>query len=426
MKITVKPELEIAWKKLWITTLNQKWQLALFGLAHVLIFAVVFNTIYQSEYSGAGLYFDYASNIFEGQLPYRDFALEYPPLSLLFFLLPRLIASSPDRYAVVFGTETLLFSLLGLFLIAVLSRRLKLVPWKSLLIYTIALLAIGPIISRQYDIFPAVTVLLAFYAFLAGKHKTSWALLALATLTKIYPVAFVPLFLLCYICNRQYQLIRSGIITFAITALAITIPFMISSPEGFLTSFSYHAQRGIQIESTYSSILLLGSKLGWLVVEPGFGFGSWNLVGPVADTLARISVILLPVSLLATYWLIYRRMRLSLNPGNEILNYSLLIGTMLLATSKVLSPQYIIWLCPLIPLFSGRLKHALWAVFVVVGALTYYIFPLHYTELIDLNSGMIASLLARNVLVMAMVSLLVVSLILRKTQFQKCLKKFNS
>ncbi len=260
MKIIAKRELEIEWSKIRVTALSQKWQLALFGLSNILIFALLFNifalpfnTIYQSPYSGTGLYFDYASNILNGQLPYRDFAIEYPPLSMLFFLLPRLIASNPDSYAIAFGAETLLFSLLSLFLVVLLSRRLGLVPWKSLTIYTLALLAIGPIISRQYDIFPAVTVLLALYAFMSGKHKTSWALLAIATLTKIYPIVFVPILLLHHIRNRQHRHIRLGIITFATTILAIVIPFLIISPGGLLVSFSYHAQRGIQLESIYMS-----------------------------------------------------------------------------------------------------------------------------------------------------------------------------
>ncbi len=399
---------KIELSKIRITALSQKWQLALFGLVHILIFALLFTTIYRSAYSASGLYFDYASNILNGQMPYRDFAIEYPPLSLLFFLLPRLVAYNLDSYAIAFGAETLLFSLLGLFLVVRLSRRLELVPWKSLTIYTIALLAMGPIVSCQYDIFPAITVLLALYAFMSGKNKTSWALLAVGTLTKIYPIALLPVLLIYHIRNRQCRQIRSGIVTFAITALAIVIPFMILSPEGLLASFSYHSQRGIQLESLYSSILLAVNNLGWLTVEPGFGFGSWNLVGPAADIASKVSSVLLPLSLIATYWFIYRRMKRTLNPLNEILSYSLLAVAVLIATSKVLSPQYLIWLFPLIPLFSGRFRYALWAVFIAIGALTYYIFPLHYFELIDLESGLVAILFARNILLIAMVVLLVV------------------
>jgi hypothetical protein len=128
----------------------------------------------------------------------------------------------------------------------------------------------------------------------------------------------------------------------------------------------------------------------------------------VADTVAKISVLLLPLSLTAAYWLIYRRMKEASNPLHEIAHYCLLVVAVMIATSKVLSPQYFIWLCPLVPLFSGRFQHALWVVFIAIGALTYQIFPLHYQELIDLKSGAIAALLARNLLVIAIIPLLIV------------------
>ncbi|EAZ88133.1 hypothetical protein [Crocosphaera chwakensis] len=37
------------------------------------------------------LYYDYSLNILNGALPYKDFPVEYPPLSLLTMLLPQLI-----------------------------------------------------------------------------------------------------------------------------------------------------------------------------------------------------------------------------------------------------------------------------------------------------------------------------------------------
>ena len=38
-------------------------------------------------------YFDHASRAMAGQVPYRDFMLEYPILTFPLFLLPRLLAS---------------------------------------------------------------------------------------------------------------------------------------------------------------------------------------------------------------------------------------------------------------------------------------------------------------------------------------------
>jgi uncharacterized membrane protein len=408
MKIVARPELEIEWSQVPVKALSRKWQLALFGLAHILILAVLFQTVYKIEFSGIGLYFDYASQALGGSLPYRDFALEYPPFSLLFFILPRLLGSTWQTFAIYYQAEVIIFDLIGLLVIYAVANRLGKSPWQMLSVYTLAILALGPITGQQYDIFPAIISLAAVYFLGLGKHKTAWALLALGALTKIYPAAIAPVFLIYYIQKRQYRPLRSGILTLAVVSLVVLLPFLITDPASLGSLYNYHGHRGIQLESTYSSFLLLGNQLGWLEVGTGFSFGSWNLVGPVADTVAKISVLLLPLSLTAAYWLIYRRMKEASNPLHEIAHYSLLVVAVMIATSKVLSPQYFIWLCPLVPLFSGRFRYALWAIFIAIGALTYYIFPLHYQELIDLKSGAIAALLARNLLVIAIIPLLIV------------------
>ncbi|MDD5700914.1 MAG: glycosyltransferase family 87 protein [Dehalococcoidales bacterium] len=410
MRIDARYGLETVPGKLQAAALNPKWQAALFGLVYITILGLLFNTVYKIEYSGTGLYFDYASKVLSGGLPYRDFAMEYPPFSLVFFILPRLLAADWQTYAIFYQVEVMIFVLAGLLAVYHIAHRLGKSPWQLLSAYTLGILAVGPITGQQYDIFPAVMTLLSIYFFISGRHKAAWALLTLGALTKIFPAAIAPVFLLYYIRERQYKNILTGIITSAAVSLAVLLPFLIADPAGLGSLYSYHGQRGIQIESTYSSLLLLGHQLGWLKVGTGFDFGSYNLVGPTADTLARISVLLLPLFLAAAYWFIYRRMKAALNPVDEIASCSLLVVALLIAASKVFSPQYLIWLCPLIPFSGGRLRYILWTVFIAAGILSYQIFPVHYLDLVELKPGATAALLTRNLLIIAMVPLVIVSL----------------
>ena len=193
---------------------SHRWQLALFGLAHIIVLPLLFNTIYQTQYSALGIYFDYASLVMEGSIPYLDFTLEYPPFAMFFFLLPRLFTASMDVYMVLFQVEILLFDLIGLFLISRIAQRTRKATWKMLAVFTLAILALGPIIAQQYDMFPAIMVLLSLYCFWTGRHKTNWVILALATMTKIYPVVIAPLFLVYYLRNREYRRIGTGILVF--------------------------------------------------------------------------------------------------------------------------------------------------------------------------------------------------------------------
>ncbi len=395
--------------------MKQKWQLIIFGLIHAVILLIIFTIVYDT--TGNSVYFEYSNMAIYGQMPYRDFAVEYPPLALLFLTLPRLISSSFTMYTYVFAAQILLFDLLGLFLISSLSRRLglKLVP--TLTIYTLAVLAIGPLLITRYDLIPAIMVLLSIYAFSRSSYKLSWAILAIGMMTKIYPAVIAPIFLLYHFRHHQYQHIITGVGTFAVTTAIIMLPCLLLSADGFWQSFSYHAQRSLQSESTYASFLLVGHTLGINTVGLEFGFGSNNIASPLADTLAKFSPLVMLLSLALVYWFFYKSYDktaatkgLSAPIGQpdtaNIINYSLLAILAFIITSKVLSPQFIIWLFPLVPLVAGRWRQASWLMFLAIGFMTYHVFPQHYEEFLQLEPKVIDILLWRNILLIALAGLL--------------------
>ena len=395
--------------------MERKWQLIIFCLIHAIILLIVFTIVYDTE--GNSVYFGYSNMTIQGQMPYRDFAIEYPPLALLFLTLPRLVASSFTMYTYIFAAQILLFDLLGLFLISSLSRRLGLNLVATLAIYTLALLAIGPLLIIRYDLIPAIMVLLSIYAFSQSRYKLSWAILAIGMMTKIYPAVIAPIFLLYHFRHRQYRQIITGVGTFAITTAIIMVPCLLLSADGFWQSFSYHAQRGLQSESTYASFLLLGHTLGLNTIGIEFSFGSNNIVSPVADTLTRFSPFIMLLSLAVVYWFFYKSYHKTaatkgiLAPIGQpdtvnIINYSLLAILAFMVTSKVLSPQFIIWLYPLVPLIAGRWRQASWLMFLIIGIMTYYVFPQHYGEFLQIEPKVIDILLWRNILLIALAGLL--------------------
>jgi uncharacterized membrane protein len=391
-------------------SLSPELQLMLFVLANIVFFSVLFNTVYNTPYTGTGLYFDYASNVMKGLMPYRDFTLEYPPFALFFFILPRLAAPTYTVFALFYQLEVLIFELVGLFMVYSIARRLGKPPWKLLMVYTICILAIGPISAQQYDLFPAIMVLFSLYYFWIGKHKLSWALLALGTMTKLFPAVIAPIYLIYYIRNHEYKNAYSGLITLGVICLVIVLPFLITGPDIIRNLAGFHAQRGIQLESTYSSFLLALDQLGLTSVKLTFNFGSWNVASPVADVLAKASTYLLGIFLLAAYWFIYSRMKPGKSQFSRIGTYSLLVLGIVLITSKILSPQYLIWIVPLFPLVFNRWRYTLLSILVVTGAMTYYIFPRNYLVLVDLNTRMVWILFFRNILLILLTALAAVSL----------------
>lgn len=397
--------------------MERKWQLVTFGAVHALILVVVFDSgLYDTKplTHDIAVYFEYASNIVLGQLPYRDFIVEYPPLALLFFILPRLVTSELSIYQHVFVAEILLFDLLGLFLVSILARRLDLRLANTLTIYTVMLLAIGPILIYRYDLIPAIMVLLSLYAFNRQKHKVCWVMLALGTMTKIYPVIIAPLFLIHQFCQHQYRRIIPGIITFTLTIGIISLPGLLLNPGGFWQSFLCQAQRGLHADSTYSSFLLFGKTLGLSsvrIVLVDSTLFSVDVVSPAADMLATISPVIMVMALGIIFWFFYRDQQARSNlksPSSHlpnIINYSFLTILVLLLTSKVFSPQFIIWLYPLVTLITGPWRQASWLLFTLVSVLTQYIFPQHYREFTRGNIEAIDILLGRNILLMALACL---------------------
>ncbi|MBI2830217.1 MAG: hypothetical protein HYX81_03565 [Chloroflexi bacterium] len=390
-----------------------KWQLLVLAVIHVLIFTVLFDSgIYGIRYSAVGLFYDFASRTVNGDLPYRDFVLEYPPLALLFFVLPRLLATSFQVYAVAFTVEIILFDLLGLLLIALISRRLNQSSFAGLTVYTIALISIGPLIVDRYDLIPGILTLLAIYAICHGKQKTAWAVLAVGTMTKLYPAILAPLFLLHNVYQKQYRRLPGNLATYAAISLIVAVPFVLLAGARFWDSFAYHFQRGLQLESTYSSILLLGWRLGSAAPELQFAFGGWNLASPAAATLSQLSPFFLLVFLALVYWRYYPVQKATAGQETSHLGLTSMINSSFLAilafliTGKVLSPQFIIWLFPLVPVVTGRARCWTWGAFIPIALMTYYIFPTHYLQLVDLNQTVVSILILRNALLVALFFLL--------------------
>jgi hypothetical protein len=395
---------------------SQQWlTFILFGLAITVILLIIYQTFYRTPYSATGIYLGYASRVFDGQMPYRDFNLEYPPLALLFFLIPRLFTAQWTVFAVLYQSEILIFAWLGLWVTFLIARKLGKAPWKLLAPYTLAILFIGPIIGQQYDIFPAVMMLFSIYYFWLGRHKTSWLWLAFGILTKLYPALLVPLYALIYLRNRQFQTLLTGIGVLVLTSLIMLSPFLISGPQHLMSLVEYHSQRGIQVESAYGATLLLANQLGWTTISLQFNYGSWNVAGHLSDTISHLSIYLQALVFLIGYVFIWTQIKKGKSQFSRLGAYILLLLSALLFTSKVFSPQYIIWLLPVLALVFTRWRWVIWITFAVMGIFTYIIFPLNYFELLYQNPGIVMILALRDVLLVMLAVLAAVSLKSMKT-----------
>ena len=106
--------------------------------------------------------------------------------------------------------------------------------------------------------------------------------------------------------------------------------------------------------------------------------GSQNLAGSLPHALGTVSTVLLVVALPAI-WLAAAR-----GPATpeRLVRYSAASLVAFVALSKVLSPQFLIWLIPIVPLVRGRRGLVASALLGLALLLTQLWFPIRYWDLV--------------------------------------------
>ena len=186
---------------------------------------------------------------------------------------------------------------------------------------------------------------------------------------------------------------------FFVVVAVFLLPALLLEGGGFIESFSYHADRGLQLESLGSSVLL---KLGY--VERVFPeFGAYDVQGRGVDLLSSMGLPVTGVLLVLAAAVAYREHREGRFGPDQLPRFAAAFVLAFLIGSEVLSPQYVIWLLPLVPLSAG----GIWglgvsAVFLAVCWMTTRIFPVHYLEISAGLSPGTDILLGRNLLLLVL------------------------
>ncbi|MFA5809297.1 MAG: glycosyltransferase 87 family protein [Thermoleophilia bacterium] len=399
---------------LWLITIG-------FILLQIFIWSVLFRSLWYADrtITDIPVYYSYASRIAQGLMPYRDFSSEYPPLAMALFSLPRLLSGAGEsEFVAWFQVEMLLFSCGIVLLLSWISWSQWQNVWKvagTLAMYTLFLLSLGSIVQERFDLAAAFLMLASVACFITDRYLAAWLLLGIGLMTKVVPVLIAPIFLIAHYRRRQFNEVWMGPVAMIMAALTVSIPFLLASPEGLANAFLYHVERPLQIESTWSSPILLYSKLTGYPAYIMNSYGSHNVYSTVSDTLVMISGPLTAVALLTGYWIFWRRSRKDGNglpdiSGNTIIRFVAIAIVTFIVGGKVLSPQFLIWLIPLVPLVIGADRIALAGIFEAVLLFTQFEFPYSYWQLYTLQPYMVATVAVRNLLLIVLLVMLVAAL----------------
>jgi hypothetical protein len=281
------------------------------------------------------LYETYGEAMSRGQVPYRDFALEYPPGALPIFIAPTWIGGG---YA-----DTFWWLMGGLGACCLLLAAFCRPPRVAIPFIAFSPLLVGSYLPTRFDLWPTVLVMLALALLLRDHHRLGWAALAAAFSAKLFPFVVMPI-------AAAWTLRRRGRgelwVCVAITAAVIDAvfgPFAVIAPHGLYESLVGELSRPLQIESLAAAVLMTFGHPHEIVTH-----GSFNLSGQGA--LAALSSFVAATAL-AAVWLSFGR-----GPAEPVrfLRCAAACVCAFIAFGKVLSPQYLIWLVPVVPLTRGR------------------------------------------------------------------------
>lgn len=338
----------------------------------------------RSQIIDTPVYQNYGDAMANGKVPYRDFALEYPPGALPVFVIPSLLRS-PDGdlggYRRGFEAEMLVVGGIAVMLVLAMLLRLDASPLRLTLALGLAALApllLGSVVLSRFDLWPAALTAGALAAFLAGKDRLGSGVLGVAFAAKLYPLLLLPL-ALTWVWRRRGT--RAAVVCaaiFAAAALVCFLPFLILSPHGVWDALTRQTSRPLQIETLGAGVLLVLHQIAGIGVTMESSHGSQNLAGSGPDALATIQTVL-QLTAIVWVWIWFAR-----GPADRerLVRGTAAVVCAFIAFGKVLSPQFLIWLVPLVPLIRGRRGLAAGVFLVVALVLTQLWFPYRYWDLV--------------------------------------------
>jgi uncharacterized membrane protein len=351
------------------------------------------------------VYEEYGDAVVRGELPYRDFSVAYPPGALPTFVLPAL-GHEGDSPGYRFAFETLMVACgaallleLTLALSALGASAKRLVGVLSLA--AVSPLLLGSVVLTRFDSWPAAVAAAALAALLSDRPRLGHGLLGAGVAVKIWPGVLVPL-AVAYAWRTRGR--REALICLAVTAgvvAAVLLPFVVLAPHGVWRTFEQQATRPLQVESLGAALIVASHHLSGTGVTMISSDGSQNVGGTFADVVGAIQGVL-QVAVLLAIWVAFARRERS---GEELVQFAAATVVAFIALGKVLSPQFMIWLIPFVPLVR---KWSAAVLFVAALVLTQAWFPQHYWQYaLGFSSTQSWLVLARDLVLLGLLVVLV-------------------
>jgi len=347
------------------------------------------------------------------QPPLHMLPLEYPPLTVLLFSLG--MFAPPNVYPLLFAFGMALTAFFIYWLL------LRYGPRGAALTFALYMLIGGWTTALgRFDLVPAALTLICIIAAERRRWTLAYIALAFGVLLKLYPLLLFPPLLLAEQHDMGRLRLPPSVMTLKTTLVelgagiyevrnwrwknsliffgllvAVTGAFALFNFKGAIgNQLGYFAGRPIQIEATGSALLWLGAQFE-IYVHTEYSYGSLNLIGGLGGVVSLLCMAFFALGYMYTIWLQWRGKL-------DIVQASIAVLLVFIATGKVFSPQYLLWIMPLLA-YSNALD-GLWLLcWGLISLLSTVIYPYMYRRaslitLVPLVPGFIETTVARNAL----------------------------
>ncbi len=331
--------------------------------------------------------------------------VEYPLPGVLVVALPWLLVTmldAPEAYAEAVLVLSMAADAAFLFLLARFGgagRRAAVVVW------LLAVPLLGATAYARFDLVPGVLAGTALLLLPVHPRAAAGAG-ALATGFKLWPALVLPA-LAAPAATRRAVLTVVGLVggVLAVASLVVAGWGRLVSP------LTWQSERGLQIESVAAT----PAMVGWAAFPDRYmvvftQHNAFEVLGPATGLLVRLSEAAMLMLAAALVWLwaaAWRRGQAV--SARSVAWLALAAVSAFVVTSKVLSPQYLLWLLPLAAAataVAGSVALRAWtALLLVATAATQVVFPELYSYVVapgDLTGVAVLVLATRNLLLVAL------------------------
>ncbi len=344
-------------------------------------FGVIFYPGSEFLFSDVRLYDWWAGNIADLHFPINDPMWQYPPLAAVVFLAGYLIAGNTVGFV-------FLATIADLAIFALLTQRgRQQANSNPATIWVIAPLVMGPIILGRFDVFVTLAAVVALLY--VGQARRFGIAIAVGALLKVWPL----LLLLATPKGSAARVIAWFTATFALGSLLLSL--------WWDDSFSFiggQRSRGLQIESVGALPYQIWNA-GPSTVTSAFQFGAIEVVASGTQVVSLV-ITLIGLSLVGVlfYWKVSGRLH-EANPADVAL-LAILVS---IVTSRVLSPQYMVWIFGLLAVcaFSPQVNFRKIATLIFLSAgIGQIIYPWWY---INLQQGGVLAVGAHTIRILTLI-----------------------